>query len=66
VAGSRPALTSPAASLNAVLGNLAGSGSLKATFKRMVGTWRGIPAKGRGCQASRFWRTSCRRRTLRL
>ena len=43
-------LTSPAANLNAVLGSLAGPGSLKAIFKRMPGHRKAYPAGAVGAR----------------
>jgi hypothetical protein len=43
-------LTAPAANLNAVLGNLAGPGSLKAIFKRMPGHRKAYPARAVGAR----------------
>jgi hypothetical protein len=42
--------TSPAANLNAVLGSLAGPGSLKAIFKRMPGHRKAYPAGAVGAR----------------
>ena len=43
-------LTSPAANLNAVLGNLAGLDSLKAIFKRMPGHGEAYPPRTVGAR----------------
>lgn len=43
-------LTSPAANLNAVLGNLAGPGSLKVIFKRMPGHRKAYWARAVGAR----------------
>jgi hypothetical protein len=58
-------LTSPAANLNAVLGNLAGLDSLKAIFKRMPGHLARHARQGRWVPGQPVLATSCRRRTLR-